>query len=63
MRIDFDMPPRKGELEAALSKNDSVQVIGMPTLVRPNSRSSGTRFGLTSQTLPLLCAGGQFSVA
>lgn len=62
-RIDFDMPPRKGQLEAALSKNNSVQVIGMPTLVRPNSRSMGTRFGLTSQTLPLLCAGGQFSVA
>lgn len=30
-RIDFDMSPRKGELEAALSKNNSVQVIGMPT--------------------------------
>ncbi|KWU46511.1 hypothetical protein RHOSPDRAFT_31969 [Rhodotorula sp. JG-1b] len=30
-RIDLDMLPNKGELEAALSKNNSLQVIGMPT--------------------------------
>lgn len=33
-RINFDMLPKEGELEAALSNNKSVQVIGLPSHVR-----------------------------
>ena len=32
-RINFDMPPHDGELEAALKKNKSVQVVGIPSEV------------------------------
>lgn len=37
-RIDFDVLPKEGELEAVLSNNKSVQVIGMPREVRPIPR-------------------------
>ena len=36
-RIDFDMALEEGELEAVLSNNSSVNVIGMDGMVRPLS--------------------------
>ena len=57
-RIDFDRPPREGQLEAALSKNNSVQVIGMPTEVRPDSADLQKAFVDLSKPFPSVRTGG-----